>query len=205
MKTAALADALDALLPQTQCRKCGHGGCRPYAEAIAEGRADINQCPPGGDDTARDIAALLCIAPKPLDPKFGVHRPAVAVIDEATCIGCRLCIEACPVDAIVGATKLMHTVIAAECTGCELCLAPCPVDCIRLEERTVSGGHEDRAQAAMRARRRAEARSARLDRERAEREARLARARAALHESRKRETIERAIARARARLGQRVR
>jgi len=202
---STLADAVDALLPQTQCRKCGHGGCRPYAGAVAEGRADVNQCPPGGEDTAREIAALLGIPPKPLDPAFGIHRPAIAVIDESACIGCRLCIEACPVDAIVGAAKLMHTVIADECTGCELCLAPCPVDCIRMEEKTAPLGREEKRLAAARARRRYEARNARLERERGDREARLAQARAARQEARKHETIARAIARARARLAQRER
>lgn len=133
-ETSPLAEAIDALLPQTQCRKCGYAGCRPYAEAIAEGRAGINQCPPGGDELARDLAALLGVPFKPLDRAFGEHHPPrVAVIDEATCIGCTLCIQACPVDAILGAAKQMHTVIASECTGCELCVAPCPVDCIHME------------------------------------------------------------------------
>jgi electron transport complex protein RnfB len=197
-------DAIDALLPQTQCRKCGYAGCRPYAEAIAAGQAHINQCPPGGDGTAGEIAALLGVAPKPLDPAFGVHRSAVALIDESACIGCRLCIDACPVDAIVGAAKLMHTVIAQQCTGCELCIPPCPVDCIRMEERPVIG-REARREAAARARLRSEARNARVLHERAAREARLMNARAAAHETRKRQTIQKALARARARLGQRSR
>lgn len=129
-----LADRIDALLPQTQCGQCNYPGCRPYAEAIARGEADINQCPPGGEDGVKALADLLGIEPKPLEssaPEAGVRR--VAIIDEARCIGCTLCIQACPVDAIVGAPKLMHTVIAAECTGCELCVLPCPVDCIRME------------------------------------------------------------------------
>ena len=128
-----LAERIDALLPQTQCTKCGYDGCRPYAEAIVRGSADIDQCPPGGDEGVARLAALLGRAPKPLNPANGAFRPPqAAVIDEATCIGCTKCIQACPVDAIVGASKLMHTVIASWCTGCELCIAPCPVDCIAL-------------------------------------------------------------------------
>lgn len=128
-----VADQVEALLPQTQCGQCGYPGCRPYAEAIAAGTADINQCPPGGEATIRDLAELLDREPKPLNPENGIEKPPVlAVIDEPNCIGCTLCIQACPVDAIVGAPKQMHTVIAAECTGCELCLPPCPVDCIDL-------------------------------------------------------------------------
>lgn len=130
----SLAAALDAVLPQTQCTKCGFDGCRPYAEAIAEGRADIDQCPPGGDAGVARLARVLGREAKPLDPARGPFRaPQVAVIDEGACIGCTKCIQACPVDAIVGASKLMHTVIGAWCTGCELCLPPCPVDCIVLE------------------------------------------------------------------------
>ncbi len=128
------AGDIDALLPQTQCTKCGYDGCRPYAEAIAANQADINQCPPGGEPVVVGLAALTGRAPKPLNPANGEYRPPqVAVIDEATCIGCTKCIQACPVDAIVGASKLMHTVIASWCTGCELCIPPCPVDCIALE------------------------------------------------------------------------
>ena len=128
-----LARRIDALLPQTQCTKCGFGGCRPYAEAIARGEADINQCPPGGDEGVTQLARLLGREPKALDPANGPYRaPQVAVIEEAACIGCTKCIQACPVDAIVGASKRMHTVIASWCTGCELCIPPCPVDCIRL-------------------------------------------------------------------------
>jgi len=126
-----LAERISGLLPQTQCGQCGYTGCRPYAEAIASGEADFNLCPPGGRDTIDEIAQLLGRDPRPLDTSRGAPRErAVAVIDEARCIGCTLCIQACPVDAILGAAKLMHTVIAAECTGCELCLPPCPVDCI---------------------------------------------------------------------------
>jgi Na+-translocating ferredoxin:NAD+ oxidoreductase subunit B len=123
-----IADQIDALLPQTQCGQCSYPGCRPYAEAIAAGEADINRCPPGGEATVLALADLLGRDPKPLEAE--VREKAVAVIDEQTCIGCTLCIQACPVDAIVGAAKQMHTVIADECTGCELCLEPCPVDCV---------------------------------------------------------------------------
>ena len=126
-----LIDQINALLPQTQCGRCGFNGCRPYAEAIAEGHADINQCPPGGDEGIIELANLLNTQPKPLNTKFGEHKAKqVAFIVEQDCIGCVKCIAACPVDAILGAAKFMHTVIASECTGCELCVAPCPVDCI---------------------------------------------------------------------------
>jgi len=128
-----LADAVDALLPQTQCTKCGYRGCRPYAEAMARGEANINQCPPGGAAGIAKLAALLGRAPLPLNPANGAEKPLqVARIDESLCIGCTLCIAACPVDAIVGAAKLMHTVIAPLCTGCDLCVAPCPMDCIAM-------------------------------------------------------------------------
>ena len=129
-----LVDKIDSILPQTQCGQCGYPGCRPYATAIANGEADINQCPPGGEEGIRNLADLLGREFKPLDEEHGVEKPkAVAVIDEQTCIGCTLCIQACPVDAIVGAAKQMHTVVENECTGCELCVAPCPVDCITME------------------------------------------------------------------------
>ncbi len=129
-----LVDKIDSILPQTQCGQCGYPGCRPYATAIANGEADINQCPPGGEEGIRNLADLLGREFKPLDEEHGVEKPkAVAVIDEQTCIGCTLCIQACPVDAIVGAAKQMHTVVEKECTGCELCVAPCPVDCITME------------------------------------------------------------------------
>ncbi|HSN71143.1 MAG TPA: electron transport complex subunit RsxB [Steroidobacteraceae bacterium] len=130
----SLVETINQLLPQTQCGQCTFPGCRPYAQALARGEADTNQCPPGGDATARTLAELLGREAKPVDPRFGdADRPrAVALIDEETCIGCTLCIQACPVDAIAGAPKYMHTVIANECTGCELCLPPCPVDCIEM-------------------------------------------------------------------------
>jgi Na+-translocating ferredoxin:NAD+ oxidoreductase subunit B len=129
----ALIERIDACLPQTQCAQCGYPRCRAYAEALAAGSAGINQCPPGGDATIRALSTLLHATPQPLDPRFGTHQPRTrAVIDETLCIGCRKCIDACPVDAIIGARKLMHTVIACECTGCELCLPPCPVDCIAM-------------------------------------------------------------------------
>jgi electron transport complex protein RnfB len=128
-----LVDKIDAILPQTQCGQCGYPGCKPYATAIAKGEADINQCPPGGEEGIRKLADLLGVEFKPLNAEHGAEKPkSVAVIDENVCIGCTLCIQACPVDAIVGAAKQMHTVIRSECTGCELCVAPCPVDCISM-------------------------------------------------------------------------
>lgn len=129
----SLADRIDALLPQTQCTKCGYDGCRPYAEAIAAGEAEINQCPPGGAAGIAQLARLLGRPVLPLNPANGVEQPLrVAVIDESRCIGCTLCIPACPVGAIVGAAKRMHTVIASRCSGCDLCLPPCPMDCITM-------------------------------------------------------------------------
>jgi electron transport complex protein RnfB len=128
-----VVDQIDAVLPQTQCGQCNYPGCRPYAAAIAAGAAGINQCPPGGEACIQALADLLGLEVQPLNPENGKEKPkAVAVIDEETCIGCTLCIQACPVDAILGASKQMHTVIEAECTGCDLCLPPCPVDCIEM-------------------------------------------------------------------------
>ena len=135
VKSDPVVDRIDALLPQTQCGQCNYPGCRPYAEAIAKGEADINQCAPGGENGIRLLADLLGREAKPLNPEYGEETPkTVVVIVEHKCIGCTLCIQACPVDAIVGAAKLMHTVIESECTGCNLCLPPCPVDCIDIVE-----------------------------------------------------------------------
>lgn len=148
-----LVDAIDALLPQTQCTKCGYDGCRPYAQAIAREETDINQCPPGGRDGIRRLARLLNRAEIPLNPANGIESPRVAaVIDETRCIGCMLCIKACPVDAIVGAAKRMHTVLTASCTGCDLCLPPCPVDCIDLVELETLASQGNRHAAALAAR-----------------------------------------------------
>ncbi|MFY2764500.1 electron transport complex subunit RsxB [Arenimonas sp. MALMAid1274] len=128
-----MVERINRELPQTQCGQCGYAGCKPYAAAIAAGQADINQCPPGGEAGVRALASLLGREPKPINPDNGKEKPpVVALIVEADCIGCTKCIQACPVDAIVGGPKLMHTVIAELCTGCELCLPPCPVDCIVL-------------------------------------------------------------------------
>ena len=132
---ASLAQRIDALLPQTQCTRCGYPDCRSYADAVAGGEARFNQCPPGGAEGIRQLAALLGQPELPLNPEFGDEGPRrVVYIEEATCIGCTLCIQACPVDAIVGAPKRMHAVIEADCTGCELCLPVCPMDCIALED-----------------------------------------------------------------------
>ena len=164
----SLADRLDALLPQTQCTQCGYGGCRPYAQAMAAGEAELNQCPPGGEAVIASLAQVLGRAARPLDPARGPYRaPQVAVIDEGVCIGCTKCIQACPVDAIVGAAQRMHTVIASWCTGCELCLPPCPVDCIALAPVA-------QLPAADLSRERHRARNARLARDAAERDALLA-------------------------------
>lgn len=127
-----IADQVETLLPQTQCGQCGFPGCRPYAEAVAMGEASINKCAPGGETTILALADLLGLDPVPLDEAAEQKAPAVAFIIEKECIGCTLCIQACPVDAILGAAKNMHQVIGSECTGCELCLAPCPVECIEM-------------------------------------------------------------------------
>ena len=211
-----LADQIDDLLPQTQCTQCGFSGCRPYAEAIAAGEAQINQCPPGGAQGIAKLAALLHREALPLNPAHGVEKPlAAALIDEQWCIGFTLCIQACPVDAIVGAPKRMHTVLLMECTGCELCVAPCPVDCIEMIPVTTliergapipTGGP-----AAQESRTRYRLREARLVRTSEEVRARLAeKARAKIQQSdreaaggpatdRKRAAIAAAIERARAR------
>jgi electron transport complex protein RnfB len=127
-----LIDKIDAVLPQTQCGQCGYPGCKPYATAIAAGEAEINKCPPGGEEGIHKLAELLGREFIPFGEGAAPKAKSVAFIDENTCIGCTLCIQACPVDAIVGAAKQMHTIIKKECTGCELCLAPCPVDCISM-------------------------------------------------------------------------
>ncbi len=129
-----LAFLIDQALPQTQCQRCGYPDCASYAQAIAAGQAAINQCPPGGQEGVERLAAITGHSAQPLNRQFGVEGPlTVAVIDEDWCIGCTLCIKACPVDAILGANKFMHTVMAEHCTGCELCIPACPVDCIALE------------------------------------------------------------------------
>ncbi|MCL4799700.1 MAG: RnfABCDGE type electron transport complex subunit B [Burkholderiales bacterium] len=164
-----VVDALDALLPQTQCTKCGFPSCRAYAEALAAGAAPINRCPPGGDAVIRRLAAALGREYAPLDPRCGVERGRhVAVIDEPRCIGCTLCIQACPVDAIVGAPRQMHTVVIELCTGCDLCLPPCPVDCIAMIPATGADAIWDELRMAA-ARQRFEARSRRLARLRSRR------------------------------------
>ncbi len=176
-----LADRIEDLLPQTQCTKCGYAGCRPYAQAVAQGEAGYNQCPPGGAQGVARLAALLGRPVIPLNPANGEERPRpLAVIDETVCIGCTLCAQACPVDAIVGGPKLMHTVVESLCTGCDLCVPPCPVDCIEMVpvtgERTGWAAWSD-AQADA-ARTRHERRSTRLERERQAAQARAAARRA---------------------------
>ncbi|AJY18157.1 electron transport complex, RnfABCDGE type, B subunit [Burkholderia multivorans ATCC BAA-247] len=177
-----LADRIEDLLPQTQCTKCGYNGCRPYAEAIAAGDANYNQCPPGGAEGIARLANLLGKPVIPLNPVNGTEHPrAVAFIDENLCIGCTLCMQACPVDAIVGAPKQMHTIVASLCTGCDLCVPPCPVDCIAMVpvtgERT--GWDAWTQEQADAARERHDRRLARQRRERDAAEARAAARRAA--------------------------
>ncbi len=174
--TVSLADHIEDILPQTQCTKCGYPACRPYAEAIAAGAADINQCPPGGIEGVQRLASLLGRAVIPINPANGKERPRpLAFIDEAICIGCTLCIQACPVDAIIGAAKQMHTVINELCTGCDLCVAPCPVDCIvMLPVTETSGWQAWSQQQADAARWRHDFRAVRLQREHTENDARLA-------------------------------
>ncbi|ACD15651.1 electron transport complex, RnfABCDGE type, B subunit [Paraburkholderia phytofirmans PsJN] len=179
--TRTLADRIEDLLPQTQCTKCGYPACRPYAEAVASGEANYNQCPPGGAEGVARLAALLGKPVIPLNSANGVERPRpLAVIDEQVCIGCTLCMQACPVDAIVGAPKQMHTVIVELCTGCDLCVPPCPVDCIALPPVTGEAtGWDAWSQAqADAARARHDRREARLAREREAAEARAAARRA---------------------------
>jgi electron transport complex protein RnfB len=176
-----LIDQINAILPQTQCGQCSYKGCKPYAEAIASGQADINQCPPGGDEGILALANLLGLAPKPLNPAFGEHKPdQVAFIVEEECIGCVKCIAACPVDAIIGAAKLMHTVIAAECTGCELCVAPCPVDCIVMQPVSLMPSPEQKSERKRLSMRRYEAQLQRKEVEAIEKAERLKKQKAAL-------------------------
>jgi Na+-translocating ferredoxin:NAD+ oxidoreductase subunit B len=173
----SLADRIEDLLPQTQCTKCGYPACRPYAEAIAAGTVDYNQCPPGGIEGVARLARLLGKPVIPLNTANGIERPRpVAVIDESLCIGCTLCVQACPVDAIAGAAKQMHTVIAALCTGCDLCVAPCPVDCIAMVDVTPgrTGWDAWSQEQADEARERHDFRVFRLRREKEENDARLA-------------------------------
>lgn len=173
----SLADRIEDLLPQTQCTKCGYAACRPYAEAIADGSANVNQCPPGGMEGVARLANLLGKPVIPINPVNGVERPRpMAVIDETLCIGCTLCIQACPVDAIMGAAKQMHTVLPGLCTGCDLCVAPCPVDCIAMVEITPgkSGWDAWSQEQADAARARHDFRTFRLQREKEENDARLA-------------------------------
>jgi electron transport complex protein RnfB len=173
----SLADQIEDLLPQTQCTKCGYPACRPYAEAIAEGTANYNQCPPGGAEGIGRLAALLGKPVIALNPVNGIERERpVAFIDEAACIGCTLCIQACPVDAIAGAAKQMHTVIPELCTGCDLCVAPCPVDCIAMVPVTENktGWQAWSADQADAARQRFHQRELRLRVEKEEQDARLA-------------------------------
>jgi len=209
-------DLVDAQLPQTQCTKCGYDGCRPYAQALVDDEVPINRCPPGGDVGIARLATVLGKPVLPLDETRGLHVPLhVARIDEQHCIGCTLCIQACPVDAIVGANKAMHTVLAALCTGCDLCVAPCPVDCISMEPVQPARAWTDDDAAAARSRH--QRRATRLARESREDQERL-RARSAVREQdspalpatatvagaddaaeRKRAILEAALARARSR------
>lgn len=177
-----MLEQLNDLLPQTQCRQCGYKGCRPYAQAILSGEADINQCPPSGDEGIAQIAALLGCEAKPLNTQFGEHKPKnVALIIEDACIGCMKCIIACPVDAIIGASKCVHTVMTDHCTGCELCVPPCPVDCIiiqlREDPKTAPSNKQSKA--------RYEMRLDRLENERLEKSKRLQQQKALLQGTKK--------------------
>jgi electron transport complex protein RnfB len=193
-----LVDQVDACLPQTQCQRCGYPGCREYAAAIAGGEADINRCPPGDPVTRKMLANLLQRELPPLDPEVGLHQPRpLAYIDESRCIGCTICIRACPVDAIIGAAKVMHAILETQCTGCELCLEPCPMDCIHLRPANIvvdpdSQWTEYSRSDTKNARRRRQAHINRIDSDRqAEQQA--------LEKKRIREDIAAAVARVRAR------
>lgn len=205
MSTSLDANAIDALLPQTQCTRCGYDGCLPYAQAIANGEAAINQCPPGGAATIEALSALTGRPPLPLNPENGTEKPReVAFILEEHCIGCTKCLPACPVDAILGANKRMHTVIAIECNGCELCIAPCPVDCIIMVPDTANDGAARAAISAMEAdyfRDRYHAHQARSARRLAEQAAKIEAKRADLKRETGASTLADAIARAKARRG----
>lgn len=196
-------EAIDALLPQTQCTRCGYTGCRPYADAIAAGDAAINQCPPGGVATISALARLTGLPALPLNPANGVEKPReVAFILEEHCIGCTKCLPACPVDAIVGASKRMHTVIVAECSGCELCIAPCPVDCIVMVTDSAADGAPRGPISATEAahfRRRYAAHLARSESRRAEQAAKIEAKREDLKQQTGANTLAEAIARAKAR------
>jgi electron transport complex protein RnfB len=172
----SLVEQLNNALPQTQCTRCGYPDCQRYAEAIAQGEADINQCPPGGTEGVERLAALTGKPATPLNPENGLEGPrTIAIIDEAWCIGCTLCIAVCPTDAIVGANKRMHTVVEPYCTGCELCIPACPVDCISLEpvDITLSGWASWPQSLADLARQRYDLRTTRLEREAVEHNERL--------------------------------
>ncbi len=174
MSGPASAAAIDAVLPQTQCTRCGYTGCRPYAEAIVAGEAAINQCPPGGAATIAALARLTGDPVRPLNPRNGAEGPdTVAVIDEAACIGCARCLPPCPVDAIIGSSRRMHTVLYALCTGCELCVAPCPVDCISIVPRSTLPAPPLAAPTPAQNRERFAAREARIQRRAGERRALL--------------------------------
>jgi Na+-translocating ferredoxin:NAD+ oxidoreductase subunit B len=195
----SLAERIDAALPQTQCTRCGYAACRPYADALAAGLSAINRCPPGGETVIVALAALTGRPAKPLDPECGEPAPLlVAVIDETKCIGCTLCIDACPVDAILGAQKRMHAVLPSLCSGCALCVAPCPVDCIALRPAGRSWNDDDAAAA----RTRHVARAARLQRnERIAKRTATAKAGADDAAARRKAAVSAALARARARRG----
>lgn len=212
----ALVESIDAALPQTQCTRCGYPDCRAYAQAVADGATGIDQCPPGGAEGVARLAALTGQPPRPLNPEYGAEGPLrLALIDETWCIGCTLCIKACPVDCIVGASKVMHTVVSAQCTGCELCVPVCPVDCISMENTSGSrsGWQAWSEPQATQARDRYAFHRLRVERDRHEHDERLARKAAAKLADlpnltkltdpaaidAKRAVIEAAIARARAR------